>query len=24
LPQKVVEALQQYNRSVGKVPVKTK
>ena len=24
LPQKVVEALQQYNRSVGKVPVTTK
>jgi hypothetical protein len=24
LPHKVVEALQQYNRSVGKVPVKTK
>jgi hypothetical protein len=24
LPQKVVEALQQYNRSVGKVPVVTK
>jgi hypothetical protein len=24
LPQKVVEALQQYNRSVGKIPVKTK
>jgi hypothetical protein len=24
LPQKVVEALQQYNRSIGKIPVKTK
>jgi hypothetical protein len=24
LPKKVVEALQQYNRSVGKIPVKTK
>ena len=24
LPQKVVEALQQYNRTIGKVPVKTK
>ena len=23
LPQKVVEALQQYNRSVGKVPITT-
>jgi hypothetical protein len=23
LPQKVVEALQQYNRSVGKIPVRT-
>jgi hypothetical protein len=24
LPQKVVEALQQYNRSIGKIPVTTK
>jgi hypothetical protein len=24
LPKKVVDALQQYNRSVGKIPVKTK
>jgi len=24
LPKKVVDALQQYNRTIGKVPVKTK